>query len=92
MSTKENFSKAITNLKQEESKRHKQRTFNQTVDLIINLRNFDVRKNAINSIVTLPHNVKEKKIAGFLERRMLSKEISTRLVALQRKADSFETT
>ncbi len=45
----------------------KERKFNQTVDLIINLQKYDLKKNPINIIVNLPHKSKEKKIAGFFE-------------------------
>lgn len=69
MTTKENFAKAVEELRKEESKNPKQRKFDQTVDFIINLKEFDVRKYALNSIITLPHKIKEKKIAGFLEKK-----------------------
>jgi len=42
--------------------------FNQTVDLLVNLKNFDVRKQAFNLFVPVPHKIKDKKIAGFLEK------------------------
>jgi large subunit ribosomal protein L1 len=45
----------------------KKRKFSQTVDLIINLQKYDLKKNPINIIITLPHKSKEKKIAGFFE-------------------------
>ena len=60
--SKNNFAKALTELKKAEDEKHKKRNFDQTVDLIINLRNFDVRKTPINSIISLPHKVKDKKI------------------------------
>lgn len=45
----------------------KERKFNQTVDFIINLQKYSVKKNPINLFVTVPHKTKEKKIAAFLE-------------------------
>jgi len=45
----------------------KERKFDQTTDLIINLQKYSIKKNPINLFVTLPHKVKDKKIAGFLE-------------------------
>jgi large subunit ribosomal protein L1 len=45
----------------------KQRKFDQTVDLIVNLQKFDVKKSNVNIFVTVPHTIKEKRIAGFLE-------------------------
>lgn len=45
----------------------KERKFDQTVDLIVNLQKFDVRKNSINSVVTVPNKIKDKKVCAFLE-------------------------
>ena len=51
----------------EELRKEKQRKFNQTVDLIVNLQKFDVKKHQINLFLKVPHKIKDKKIAGFLE-------------------------
>lgn len=51
----------------QELRKNKQRKFNQTVDLIVNLQKFDLKKNQINTFITLPHKIKDKKIGGFLE-------------------------
>src|SRR5271157_458971 len=53
--------KALTELRKEESKK-----FNQTVDLIINLQKFDLKKESINLFIQVPHKIKEKKICAFL--------------------------
>ena len=45
----------------------KERKFDQTVDLIINLQNFDVKKTPINTVINVPHKIKNKKICAFLE-------------------------
>ena len=50
-----------------ELRKGKERKFDQTVDLIVNLQKFDVKKNQVNIFVSVPHKVKNKKIAGFLE-------------------------
>jgi len=47
----------------------KERKFDQSVDLIINLRGVDVKRDNIATIITLPNIVKEKKICGFLTKR-----------------------
>jgi len=52
----------------EELRKGKKRKFVQTLDLIVNLKNFDVRKEALNSFVSVPH-AGEKKLAGFLIKR-----------------------
>ena len=51
----------------EELKKSKERKFDQTIDLIINLKKFDIKKNNINTFITLPHKIKNKKICGFIE-------------------------
>lgn len=51
----------------EELRKSKERKFNQTVDLIVNLQKFDVRKSQINLFLRVPHKLKDKKVAGFLE-------------------------
>lgn len=62
METKQ-FEQAIVELRKGEK-----RKFVQTVDLIVNLQKFDVRKDAINSFIQLAH-ASEKKICGFLTRK-----------------------
>ena len=50
-----------------ELRKDKERKFNQSVDLIINLQKFDVKRENVNLFVSVPHKIKEKKICGFLE-------------------------
>lgn len=50
-----------------ELRKGKERKFDQSVDLIINLKKFDLKKNQVNLFISVPHKIKEKKIAGFLE-------------------------
>ena len=50
-----------------ELRKNKERKFDQTVDLIINLQKFDARKNQINLFITTPYKIKDKKIGAFLE-------------------------
>jgi len=54
--------KALTELRKD-----KERKFDQTVDLIVNLKKFDVKKSQVNLIINLPFKIKEKKICAFLE-------------------------
>ncbi|VVB82404.1 50S ribosomal protein L1 [uncultured archaeon] len=44
-----------------------ERKFVQSVDLIINLQKFDIKKEQVNLFVSVPHKIKDKKICGFLE-------------------------
>ncbi len=62
MELDEQFKKAL-----EELKNSKERKFNQTVELIINLQKFDVKKTPLNIFVNVPHKVKEKRVGAFLE-------------------------
>ncbi len=50
-----------------ELRKGKERKFDQTVDLIINLQKFDLRKNQVNTFIPVPNKIKDKKIAGFME-------------------------
>jgi large subunit ribosomal protein L1 len=59
---KEQFKQALLELR-----KGKERKFDQSVDLIINLQKFDVKKNNVNLFATIPHKIKDKKVAGFLE-------------------------
>ena len=57
-----------------ELRKEKKRKFTQTVDLVMNLKNFDVRKEALNTFVSVPHPG-DKKLAAFFTKR--SKLIDT---------------
>lgn len=58
-----------------ELRKTKERKFDQTVDLIVNLQKFDIKKSNVNLFVNVPHKVKDKKIAGFLE--VKNKDVET---------------
>ena len=49
-----------------ELRKEKERKFNQTVDLIVNLKGLDFRKTNISAIVPVPHKIKEKTVCAFL--------------------------
>src|SRR3989344_6795868 len=51
----------------EELRKTEPRKFDQTADLIVNLQKFNIKKDNVNTFVTLPHTIKKKKIAAFLE-------------------------
>lgn len=74
MAIEEKFLEAIKKLREPSDKK---RNFNQSVDLIINLKEFDVRKSAFSVFVSLPFKIKDKKILGFFEKK--SKVIDTLL-------------
>ncbi len=70
MELKEQLQKALVELRKE-----KERKFDQSVDLIVNLQKFDPKRNAVNLFITVPHKIREKRIAGFLEAK--NKNIET---------------
>jgi large subunit ribosomal protein L1 len=69
MPTKESFVKAVQELRKQEDSRKDKIKFDQTVDLIINLRDFDAKKTSINLFVNMPHKIRDKKVAAFLEKK-----------------------
>jgi large subunit ribosomal protein L1 len=62
MALKEEIQKALTELRKD-----KERKFIQTVDLIVNLRKFDNKREGLNTVIQLPHKIKDKKICAFFE-------------------------
>jgi len=70
MELKEQIEKALAELKKE-----KERKFDQTVDLIVNLQKFDLKKTNVNIAVNVPHKIKEKRMCAFLEAK--NKNIDT---------------
>ncbi len=52
----------------QELRKEKKRKFDQSVDLVMNLKNFDVRREALNTFVFVPHGI-DKKIAAFFAKR-----------------------
>lgn len=55
---------AITDIKKAEK-----RKFDQSIDLIINLKGIDIKKDNIATVINIPHQVKEKKVCGFLTKK-----------------------
>ena len=65
---KEEFMRSLRKLRESSEKRG----FVQSVDLIINLVDIDLRKNPMSVLLSMPHRVKEPKICAFLEKRSSS--------------------
>jgi large subunit ribosomal protein L1 len=57
------FKEALEELRKSSEKRK----FDQTLDLVVNLKNFDANRETINTFVILPFPAKNKKIAAFLD-------------------------
>ena len=68
MAEEQNFLEAIKNIREQENNLEKKRNFDQTIDLIVNLKEFDVRKHSFNIFIEVPNKIKDKKIAGFFEK------------------------
>ena len=64
MGIEDNFKNALKELR----KAGKKSKFDETVDLIVNLKNFDARKDAFSMFLEMPVKIKDKKIAGFFEK------------------------
>ena len=60
-----NFAEALKQVRSTEKK-----NFDQSVDLIINLKGIDLKRDSVSTIVTLPHIIKEKKICGFFNQKV----------------------
>lgn len=65
-----NLKEALEQLRKEEK-----RKFSQSVDLIINLKSLNLKRENINILATIPFKIKDKKICAFFENK--SKLIDT---------------
>lgn len=54
------------------------RKFEQTVDLIINLKSFDIKRDNVNVMITLPHAIRKPRILGFLNKKSVVVETITK--------------
>jgi len=50
----------------QELRKNEKRKFVQSVELLINLKSFDIKKDSVNTFVTLPHKIRDAKICAFL--------------------------
>ncbi len=57
------FIKAIRELRSKSEKRK----FEQSVDLIVNLKDFDIKKDSVNLVVSMPHLSRNSRVLAFLE-------------------------
>jgi len=62
MELDEQLKQALTELRKD-----KERKFDQSVDLIINLQKFDQKKTPLNTFISVPYKIKDKRICAFLE-------------------------
>jgi large subunit ribosomal protein L1 len=50
----------------DELRKLEKKKFNQSIDLIINLKGIDMKRDNVSAVVKMPHKIKEKKICAFL--------------------------
>ena len=61
----------------QELRKLEKKNFDQSIDLLINLKGIDIKRDNIALIVNIPHKFKEKKVCGFLTKKTdLVKSIS----------------
>ena len=53
----------------EELRKNEKRKFDQSIDLVINLKDIDVKKDNISTIATLPYKVRDKTVCAFLTKK-----------------------
>lgn len=63
MELREQLKESLKQVREGEQKRN----FDQTAELIINLQKLEVKKTSLNTFISLPYKIKDKKVAGFLE-------------------------
>lgn len=52
-----------------ELRKLEKRKFEQSVDLLVNLKGIDVKRDNIATIITIPHKIKDKEVCGFLTKK-----------------------
>ncbi len=69
---KDELKKALAELR-----KGKERKFDQTVDLVVNLQKFDVKKTPLNLFISVPNKIKDKNVCGFFESKNTKVETIT---------------
>jgi len=78
------FKEALKSLREKTEKRG----FDQTLDLILNLKDFDIKRDATSILLTLPNPIKKIKIGAFLESSV--KQDSVEFIITRNQIDSID--
>ncbi|UCD20745.1 MAG: hypothetical protein JSW08_03150 [archaeon] len=78
------FKEALKELREKTKKRN----FDQTLDLILNLKSFDIKKDAVGIVVSLPNTYKKVKVCAFLESSIKS-DVLERVIS-KNEIDKFD--
>lgn len=49
-----------------EFRKQEKRKFDQSIDLVVNLKNFDLKRDQVNVVLNFPHKIKDKNVCAFL--------------------------
>ena|SRR3989338_8948318 len=52
-----------------EIRKEKKRKFEQSIDLIINLKGIDIKRDNVAAVINIPNKIKDKKVCGFLSKK-----------------------
>jgi len=52
-----------------ELRKNEKRKFDQSIDLVVNLKGIDAKKDNVSTIVNLPNPIREKKVCGFFSKK-----------------------
>jgi large subunit ribosomal protein L1 len=52
-----------------ELRKNEKKNFDQSIDLIVNLKGIDTKRETISTVVPIPHKIKDKKVCGFLSEK-----------------------
>lgn len=52
-----------------ELRKNEKKKFSQSVDLIVNLKGVDMKRDNVSTVIALPNKFKDKKVCGFLNNR-----------------------
>lgn len=52
-----------------ELRKNEKRKFDQSIDLIVNLKGIDMKRDSVNGVFEVPHKIKDKKVCAFFNEK-----------------------